>query len=586
MCKKETRSFKGRRGGIWKRLIAAFMLIIVVFAGISIYNYILSRGSLKKELLNNFNIQTKVFMDELERDIARVKSALNLAFYDDDISKMGALFSVLSDYESSITINRIYSKTRDLANTSPYISEVGVYLRQPDIMVFSKRPYDDLDLQKYESLYAAYYAEPSIVKYEAGNAYLLSDNLQNAALEDVDYFLSAELSMPAITDRMETLRDYDTSGILVYNPNGTIRLFSGPLDDVDPDLLMQRAENEVGDFTFDLGGQRYTAVLQRNENFDIRIVKYVAEREIFQSLQQFQIMLFFCCLILVVMSLLFIVYLDRLINRPLQLLKSCFAEVKKRNLSKVIPYTYKDEFNDIYQGYNSMVAELDYLINQIYEKQILAQKTELKYLQSQINPHFLYNNFYILHRLIKMGKSEKAEELSKALGQYFQYITRSAQDCVELEQEIRHAQAYVNIQQIRFGERVRIVIDAPPEFVRQLKVPRIILQPLLENAFEHGLKNVESGGFIHIGFEVTGNVLCIVAEDNGECDVHTLEQLTALLDASDSIAETTAIINIHRRLRLLFGGNSGVTLTKGPLGGMRITLRIELPAAYQEKGEA
>lgn len=309
----------------------------------------------------------------------------------------------------------------------------------------------------------------------------------------------------------------------------------------------------------------------------------MAEQEIFHGLQSFQIMLVICCLILAAMSLLFIAYLNHLINKPLQLLKKCFAEVQNRNLSQIIPYTYKDEFNDIYQGYNSMVTELDFLINEVYEKQIFAQKTELKYLQSQINPHFLYNNFYILHRLIKMGKSEKAEELSKALGQYFQYITRSAQDNIELDQEVSHAQAYANIQQIRFGERVRIVIDAPPAFVRQLKVPRIILQPLLENAFEHGLKNMEGGGLVHIGFEAADGVLHIVAEDNGDCDANTMDQLTALLDASDSIAETTAIINIHRRLRLLFGEGSGLTLTQSPLGGMRITMYIELPDSYREE---
>lgn len=249
MWKKAVRLFKSWRGGIWKRLIAAFMGIIAVLAGINMYNFILSRESLKKELLNNFNIQTKVFMDELERDFARVKNALNLAFYDDDVSKLGALSAILSDYDRNITINRIYRKARDLANTSPYVSEVGVYLQQPNVMIFSKRPYDDLDPVRYDSLYTAYHASPSVVKYNAGGAFLLSDNLQNAALENVEYYLSAELSMPELAARIEKLRDYDTSGILLYNPEGTIRLFSGSAD-VDPDRLLSQAEAEVGGFSF------------------------------------------------------------------------------------------------------------------------------------------------------------------------------------------------------------------------------------------------------------------------------------------------------------------------------------------------
>lgn len=100
-------------------MIAAFMGIILVFAAVSGYNYYLSRESLKREIINNFNIQTRVFADELARDIARVKSSLNLSFYDDDISKLTSLSDMLSDYELGLTINRVGRKLRDTATPAP-----------------------------------------------------------------------------------------------------------------------------------------------------------------------------------------------------------------------------------------------------------------------------------------------------------------------------------------------------------------------------------------------------------------------------------------------------------------------------------
>lgn len=273
-----------------------------------------------------------------------------------------------------------------------------------------------------------------------------------------------------LTARAEKLVDYDTSGLLLYSAGR--ELLTGVGNRIgDSEALIAAAEKSDGAFSYAAGGRKYTAILQGSETFDIRIIKYVADEDIFSSLQSFLYVFILCCVLLAILSLFYLLYINQLINKPLQLLKRCFSEVENRNLSQTIDYTYKDEFNDIYQGYNSMVRQLDYLINQVYEKQLAAQRTELKYLQSQINPHFLYNNFYILHRMIKMQKNDKAEALSAALGQYFQYITRSAKDDVELEREADHAKAYANIQMIRFGDRIRVEFGEIPQEVRALPSP-------------------------------------------------------------------------------------------------------------------
>ena len=562
-------------------MIAAFMGIILVFAAVSGYNYYLSRESLKREIINNFNIQTRVFADELARDIARVKSSLNLSFYDDDISKLTSLSDMLSDYELGLTINRVGRKLRDIGNASPYIGEVTGLFRVPNLSIYSRKPYGEFDQREFDDLYAAYQATSSAVKYWDGHLLLMSDSGMNARPDSIHCLLAAEIAPGELTARAEKLVDYDTSGLLLYSAGR--ELLTGVGNRIgDSEALIAAAEKSDGAFSYVAGGRKYTAILQGNETFDIRIIKYVADEDIFSSLQSFLYVFILCCVLLAILSLFYLLYINQLINKPLQLLKRCFSEVENRNLSQTIDYTYKDEFNDIYQGYNSMVRQLDYLINQVYEKQLAAQRTELKYLQSQINPHFLYNNFYILHRMIKMQKNDKAEALSAALGQYFQYITRSAKDDVELEREADHAKAYANIQMIRFGDRIRVEFGEIPQEARALPVPRIILQPLLENAFEHGFRDVENDGLLRVSYQPCPDGLRIVVEDNGCFDPEAAERLRTLLTDDDVGVETTALINIHRRLRLRFGEGSGVDIGKSDLGGMMITLTL----LYLQEGDA
>ena len=153
---------------------------------------------------------------------------------------------------------------------------------------------------------------------------------------------------------------------------------------------------------------------------------------------------------------------------------------------------------------------------------------------------------------------------------------------MELEREADHAKAYANIQMIRFGDRIRVEFGEILQEARALPVPRIILQPLLENAFEHGFRDVENDGLLRVSYQPCPGGLRIVVEDNGCFDSEAAERLRTLLMDDDVGVETTALINIHRRLRLRFGEGSGVDIGKSNLGGMMITLTL----LYLQEGDA
>lgn len=281
--------------------------------------------------------------------------------------------------------------------------------------------------------------------------------------------------------------------------------------------------------------------------------------------------------IFTVTSLLLIVlysYLThRVIHRPLARLVQAFRKVEQGDLSVRLSLKRNDEFGYLYRQFNEMAVNLDTLIQQVYQQKLLMQRAELKQLQSQINPHFLYNSFFIINTMARLG-DDNLIVFSKLLSEYYQFITRNTSDQVTLSEEIRHAIIYTEIQKIRFSRRLSIEFPPCPEEFGSMLVPRLILQPIIENAFNHGVERMADGGLIHISYEVSGQLLQILVEDSGDIRDEEIESLMKRVLDAGAETEVTGLINIHRRLRLVFGGQSGLAFSRSPLGGLMVRLSI------------
>ena len=133
-----------------------------------------------------------------------------------------------------------------------------------------------------------------------------------------------------------------------------------------------------------------------------------------------------------------------------------------------------------------MLDRISSLIDQVYRQKILYQESELKQLQSQINPHFLYNSYFVLYDMAINEDYENLAEFARHMGTYFQYITRSSSHVSRLYDEVEHARIYANFQAHRFRNRIAMEFDQLPEDLHDCLVPKVILQPVIENAFELG----------------------------------------------------------------------------------------------------
>jgi two-component system sensor histidine kinase YesM len=223
-----------------------------------------------------------------------------------------------------------------------------------------------------------------------------------------------------------------------------------------------------------------------------------------------------------------------------------------------------------------MSQRLSSLVNEVYQKNILINQAQLKQLQSQINPHFLYNSFFILSRMIKSNDNKNGYRFVNHLASYFEHITRSDKDVCMLSKEISHMNDYIAIQKVRYGDKLIInQQDRLEEKDKDIIVPRLILQPIIENYFKYSRLNDADKIIFEITFRKENDFICIEFSDNvGTIDQRTLSELKNELHSEKINQNYTGLININKRLKIAFGNESGVFIDNIPGGGVRTIIRI------------
>ena len=246
-----------------------------------------------------------------------------------------------------------------------------------------------------------------------------------------------------------------------------------------------------------------------------------------------------------------------------------------------------DEIGYLEQSFNSMITRLDKHIQTAYVYQLESKNAELKALQAQINPHFLFNTLESIRINALEHKDADTAKMIHLLGNLFRWNIRSDELFTELRQEINYAGTFIELQKIRYADAFDFTTDVPQKLL-SLGVPKFILQPLVENAIKHGQRGVSSGGIISIAAQEEKGMLFISVEDNGHgMDAETVRRITDGLDQPETETEdhySIGLSNVHQRIRILFGEPYGLKIESDP--GVKTVVRILMPAKGKEELEA
>ena len=257
--------------------------------------------------------------------------------------------------------------------------------------------------------------------------------------------------------------------------------------------------------------------------------------------------------------------------RPIMDLCAMMQEVGRGNFNIKSNYHQRNEIGLLNDYFISMVNEIDKLIKEVYNQQILYHKAELNSLRMQINPHFIYNTLESINWLAHAKGNEDIVAMVKALG-VFMRSSMSGGEYVPLEDEINNIKNYLIIQRFRYGDRLQFSISVQEEILK-VPVPKLILQPLVENAIVHGLEKKIGIGHIELLGKAAGEDILISVRDDG-IGIPP-EKLERLLDTNKSdVRSGIGIINVDRRIKLYYGEAYGVNITSDYGVGTKVNITI------------
>lgn len=254
--------------------------------------------------------------------------------------------------------------------------------------------------------------------------------------------------------------------------------------------------------------------------------------------------------------------------------------IRSGNYRTRMPHYQSTELSELSDTFNSMADQISHLINEVYEKQLAVNQANIKYLQSQINPHFLFNTLAAISVKAKLAKEESIYKmitaLSTLLGASFQF---DEERCISVMEELEYVNHYLYIQKERYGDRLEYQVDVESSDLLQAQIPRLCVEPIVENAVVHGLECHRGVGSVRVQVSSGNGELVFAVSDNGTGFPEGVSRVEDLPEESGG-RKRVGLRNTHQRLKLLYGERYGVFLENGASAG--VCVRICVPLKMEE----
>lgn len=281
------------------------------------------------------------------------------------------------------------------------------------------------------------------------------------------------------------------------------------------------------------------------------------------------------------------------IQKPISDMEKLSTKVSNGDLTARIDIPHVNELNTLAENLNTMAGQIDLLIQKNMEEQKNFQKAEMKALQAQITPHFLYNTFDTIVWLAEEEHTEEVVRITKAFSDFLRISLSRGHEWITISQELEHIKNYLTIQKIRYADILNYSIDAD-EALMDVKMIKLVLQPLIENAIYHGIKNKRGRGKLKVSAHFTNDsrtFVCFTVEDNGagfteERLGQVRNELRTGAQDSEKLSSVYGLYNVNKKLKLYYGENTEGLLIESEAGkGSKISFTIPVNAEITQESD-
>lgn len=377
------------------------------------------------------------------------------------------------------------------------------------------------------------------------------------------------------------IKPYKNSFTYILCSDGTIVYDSEGLhtaESIMPETL-QYFNNTAGHEQIKLFDKEYMAVYTTSESTGWKVINFIPVDQYTSNITFVTRIVIIICFVAIAFAIAVTFAVSSRISNPIEKLSDIMKKIDLENMDIKVDDSRQDEIGMLSRSFNSLIFELRSAIQKELELSIRQKDAEMKALQAQINPHFLYNVLQSMSSIAILNNVEEINIMAKSLGKMFQYSIKTKEDVVPVEQEIEHVIHYLSIQKIRFGDKLDYDIQIP-DAVKYYSILKLSLQPIIENSIIHGLEGKEEKGLIYVSCFQSGGSLVFEISDNGKgLERETLKKITEELNSNEcafysEASPSIGLKNVLRRLKIFYGEEASLHIESEVDVGTFVRLKI------------
>ncbi len=561
------------------------IVIIIIVTSVGFFSYISTKNTVEKRVTQS-TVET---LKQLDRNMYTVFGGvddLSLFIISDKNIKKLTNTDVGQFPQIGELIAQLDETYANLTNTKSYILAVNVYSdkglkfesagishaeKEPQLKELENRiPADGKNLLTYT--YRRNYQQ-------IGDKYVLSLYRQ---LNDINNLtrrlgiIRIDLSEREINRIYRDIQLGETGYVFITNKDGVILSHSNAeminKNIRNEELFKKVFSGENGFYREKYSGQDMLVTYYESNIQDMTYISVVPFKEITRELNTSLKVTLSIVAVVIALAFVALSLLTMKITKPIKKMTVLMKKVEQGNLDVLINTDRKDEIGTLGRSFNSMTRKLKILIEEVYKIQLSRKEAELRTLQAQINPHFLYNTLDVIYWTSRLENAPRTGEIVSALAKLFKLGLNKGSEITTIKKEVEHVQSYLTIQKYRYDEIPEFRVDVDESILEHSTI-KLILQPFVENALVHGIAEMGGRGRVEILGRDQGKNICFEVIDNGKGMEE--DRIREIFEENfESDQKGYGVRNVQKRIKLYFGQDYGVEISSKTASGTKAVITI------------